>query len=104
MKVLGNTVAATTRSAFGNSTAAHSAQPPCTRSQERAWYPYGKMPRTTLFRRRAALPPWIKAIVLLPVVALGYPAILMWFRGGANLAFVRVLFTVLALEAPPIGE
>jgi hypothetical protein len=37
--------------------------------------------------------------VLLPVVALGYPAILMWFRGEANLAFVRVLFTVLALVA-----
>jgi hypothetical protein len=57
------------------------------------------------FEEEQRFPLWIRAIVLLPVVAFGYPAILMWFSGGANLGLgVRVLCTVLALEAPPIGS
>jgi hypothetical protein len=51
------------------------------------------------FEEDQRFPLWIRAIVLLPVVALGYPAILMWFRGGANLGLVRMLFTVLAFVA-----
>ncbi len=52
------------------------------------------------FEEEQRFPLWIRAIVLLPVVALGYPAILMWFSGGPNLGLgVRVLFTVLALVA-----
>ena len=51
------------------------------------------------FEEEQRFPLWIKAIVLLPVVALGFPAILMWFSGGANLGLVRVFFTVLALVA-----
>jgi hypothetical protein len=52
------------------------------------------------FEEEQRFPLWIRAIVLLPVVALGYPAILMWFSGGANLGLgVRVLFTVPALVA-----
>ena len=51
------------------------------------------------FEEEQRFPLWIRAIVLLPVVAFGYPAILMGFRGGVNLGLVRVLFTVLALVA-----
>jgi hypothetical protein len=51
------------------------------------------------FEEEQRFPLWIRAIVLLPVVALGYPAILLWFGGGENLGFVRVLFTVLVLGA-----
>lgn len=51
------------------------------------------------FEEEQRFPLWIRVIVLLPVVALGYPAILMWFGGGANLGLVRVLFTVLVLGA-----
>jgi hypothetical protein len=51
------------------------------------------------FEEEQRFPLWIKAIVLAPVVALGCPAILMWFLGGANLGPVRVLFTVLTLAA-----
>jgi hypothetical protein len=52
------------------------------------------------FEEEQRFPLWIKAIVLLPVVPLGFPATLMWFGGGANnLVLVRVLFTVLALLA-----
>ena len=51
------------------------------------------------FEEEQRFPLWIKAIVLLPVVVLGYPAVLMWFGGGANPALVRVLVTVLALAA-----
>ncbi len=52
------------------------------------------------FEEEQRFPLWIRAIVLLPVVALGYPAILMWFSGGANLGLgVRVLLTMLALAA-----
>ena len=52
------------------------------------------------FEEEQRFPLWIKAIVLLPVVAFGYPAILMWFSGGENLGLgVRVLFSVLALLA-----
>ena len=51
------------------------------------------------FEEEQRFPLWIRAVVLLPVVAFGYPAILMGFRGGVNLGLVRVLFTVLALVA-----
>ncbi len=52
------------------------------------------------FEEEQHFPLWIRAIVLLPAVAFGYPAILMWFSGGANLGLsVRVLCTVLALVA-----
>ncbi len=51
------------------------------------------------FEEEQRFPLWIRAIVLLPVVALGYPTILIWFSAGANLGLVRVLFTVLALVA-----
>ena len=51
------------------------------------------------FEEEQRFPLWIRAIVLLPVVTLGYPAILLWFSGGANLGPVRVLFTVLTLVA-----
>ena len=49
------------------------------------------------FEEEQRFPLWIRAIVLLPVVALGYPAVVMWFSGGANLGLVRVLFTVSVL-------
>jgi hypothetical protein len=51
------------------------------------------------FEEEQHFPLWIKAIVLLPVVAFGYPAILMWFSGGTNLGLVRMLSTLLALGA-----
>ncbi len=51
------------------------------------------------FEEEQRLPLWMKAIVLLPVVALGYPAILMWISSGANIGLVRVFFTVFALVA-----
>lgn len=51
------------------------------------------------FEEEQRFPLWIRAIVLLPVVALGFPAILTCFGGGANLGLVRVLFTVLVLGA-----
>lgn len=51
------------------------------------------------FEEEQRFPLWIRAIVLLPVVALGYPAFLMWFSDEANLGLVRVFFTVLALAA-----
>ena len=50
------------------------------------------------FEEEQRFPLWIKALVLLPVVALGYPAIVMWFSSEANLGLgVRVLFTMPAL-------
>ena len=52
-----------------------------------------------LFEEEQRFPLWIKAIVLLPVVVLGYPAVLMWFGGGAYPGLVRVLVTVFALAA-----
>jgi hypothetical protein len=54
-------------------------------------------PQRLYFEEEQRFPLWIKAIVLLPAVALGIPAILMWFGDAPNL--VRVLFTVLALLA-----
>ncbi len=48
-----------------------------------------------LFEEEQRFPPWIKAIALLPVVALGYPTILIWLGGGANIGIARLLFTVL---------
>jgi hypothetical protein len=51
------------------------------------------------FEEEQRFPLWIKATVLLPVVALGFPAILTWFSGEANLGLARVLFTVLTLFA-----
>jgi hypothetical protein len=58
-----------------------------------------KHPERLYFEEEQRFPLWIKAIVLVPVAALGCPAILMWFSGGANLGPVRVLFTVLTLVA-----
>ncbi len=54
-------------------------------------------PQPLFFEEEQRFPLWIRAIVLLPVGVLGYPAVLMWFGGGANPALVRVLVTVLAL-------
>lgn len=51
------------------------------------------------FQEAQHFPSWIKAIVLLPVVVLGYPAILMWYPEGPNLGLVRLLFAVLTLVA-----
>ncbi len=56
-------------------------------------------PEPLYFEEEQRFPLWIRATVLMPVVALGCPAILMWFGGGADLGLVRVLFTVLALVA-----
>ena len=56
-------------------------------------------PERLYFEEGQRFPLWIRATMLVPVFALGYPAILMWFRSGANLSLVRVLFTVLALVA-----
>jgi hypothetical protein len=39
---------------------------------------------------------WIKAITLLPVVALGFPAILLWLE-GARFALSALIFSVLTL-------
>jgi hypothetical protein len=50
------------------------------------------------FEEEQGFPPWIRAIVLLPVVALGCPAILLWSFVG-NLGLVRILFSVLTLVA-----
>jgi hypothetical protein len=49
------------------------------------------------FEEEQCFPLWIRAIVLLPVVGLGYPAILMWFSMEADLGLVlvRMLFTAL---------
>ena len=58
-----------------------------------------KHPQRLYFEEEQRFPLWIKAIVLVPIAALGCPAILMWFSGGANLGPVRGLFTVLALVA-----
>jgi hypothetical protein len=44
-------------------------------------------------------PLWIRAIVLLVVVALGCPAILMWSFMEADLGLVRMLFAALTLVA-----
>jgi hypothetical protein len=53
--------------------------------------------QSLVFEEEQRFPLWIKAIALLPAVALGFPAILMWFSGEANLGLARVLFTVLTL-------
>jgi hypothetical protein len=50
-----------------------------------------------LFEEEQRFPLWIRALALLPVAALGYPAIMVWLSGGASLGLVRVLFTVFAL-------
>ena len=49
------------------------------------------------FEEEQRFPLWIRAIVLLPVVALGGPAVLMWSFMEANLGLVRMLFTALTL-------
>ena len=53
------------------------------------------------FEEEQRFPLWIKATVLLPVVALGFPAILMWFSMDADLVpiLVRLLPAALALGA-----
>lgn len=52
-----------------------------------------------LFEEEQRFPLWVTAIVLLPVFALGYPAILVWVRGGTDLGLARVLLAVLAILA-----
>ena len=56
-------------------------------------------PQPLLFEEEQRFPLWIRAIVVLPVVALGWPAILMWFSPGETLGLVRILFAALALIA-----
>jgi hypothetical protein len=51
------------------------------------------------FEEEQRFPLWIRAIVLLVVVALGCPAILMWSSMEANLDLVRMLFAALTLVA-----
>jgi hypothetical protein len=50
-----------------------------------------------LFEEEQRFPLWIRALTLLPVAALGYPALMVWLSGGANLGLVRVVTTVFAL-------
>jgi hypothetical protein len=54
-------------------------------------------PQPLLFEEEQRFPLWIRALALLPVAALGYPAIMVWLSGGANLGLARVLTTVFAL-------
>jgi hypothetical protein len=56
-------------------------------------------PQALFFEEEQSFPLWMRAIVLLAVVACGYPTILMWSSGGVNSGLVRVLFTVPALVA-----
>jgi hypothetical protein len=56
-------------------------------------------PQAHFFEEEQSFPVWIRAIVLLAVVACGYPTILMWFSGGVDPGLVRVIFTVPALVA-----
>jgi hypothetical protein len=51
------------------------------------------------FEEEQRFPVWIKAIVLLAAVALGFPVILMWSLPGPNLGLVRIPLTVVALAA-----
>jgi hypothetical protein len=48
------------------------------------------------FQEAQRFPLWIKAIALLPVVVLTYPAILMWME-GSRFVPIALIFTVLAL-------
>jgi hypothetical protein len=48
------------------------------------------------FQEAQRFPLWIKAITLLPVVALGFPAILMWVE-GSRFVPLALSFTVLTL-------
>jgi hypothetical protein len=51
------------------------------------------------FEEEQRFPLWIRVIVLLPVVALGFPTILLWSLVGENLGLVRILFAALTLLA-----
>jgi hypothetical protein len=55
--------------------------------------------QTLFFDEVQRFPLWIRAIVLLVVVALGCPAILMWSFMEADLGLVRMLFAALTLVA-----
>jgi hypothetical protein len=48
------------------------------------------------FQEAQRFPLWIKAIALLPVVVLTYPAILMWME-GSRFVPIALIFTALAL-------
>jgi hypothetical protein len=48
------------------------------------------------FQEAQGFPLWIKAIALLPVVALAFPAILMWME-GSRFVPIALIFTALAL-------
>jgi hypothetical protein len=50
------------------------------------------------FEEEQRFPPWIKAIALLSVVVLIYPAILMWME-GSRFVPIALIFTALALVA-----
>ena len=56
-------------------------------------------PQPLFFKEEQRFPLWIRAIVVLPVVALGWPAILMWSLPGETPGLVRILFAALALIA-----
>jgi hypothetical protein len=51
------------------------------------------------FEEEQRFPVWIRAIVLLPVVGLGCPAILLWVLRGENLGLLRIMFPALTLLA-----
>jgi hypothetical protein len=55
--------------------------------------------QSLFFEEEQRFPLWIRAIVLLVVVALGFPAILLWSFMEANLGLVRMLFAALTLVA-----
>ncbi len=59
-----------------------------------------KRPQQPLFfEEEQRFPLWIRAIMLLVVIALGYPAVLMWSFEGAGVGFARILFAALTLVA-----
>jgi hypothetical protein len=48
------------------------------------------------FEEAQHFPLWIKAIALLPVVVLGFPAILLWLE-GSRFVLIALIFTALTL-------
>ena len=53
--------------------------------------------QSLFFEEEQGFPLWIRANVLLVVVALGCPAILAWSFMGENLGLVQMLFAALTL-------
>jgi len=56
-------------------------------------------PQPILFEEEQRFPLWIRAIVLLVVVALAWPTILMWSFMGANLSLLRMFWAAVLLVA-----